>query len=239
MDGDGPALFAPRGDLPATAILLGAHEDVTYFAESIEDPEGAPLADLRTAGPQQSAGMASLMALARAMTWWHARHRYCGACGCATTTKDGGFRLRCDRCSIDHHPRVDPAMIVLVTRGDACLLARSARFPPGMYSTLAGYVEPGESLEDCVVREVFEEVGLRVDEVRYFGSQPWPFPQSLMLGFVARSVSTELTLDPEEIEDARWVSREVLADERRWENFWVPPPFAIARRLMEHWLSES
>jgi NAD+ diphosphatase len=237
MEDGAPKLFEARGPLPPDAILLGAWDGTTVFARAVEDAEGHPTEDLRGAGPRQDPALASLMALARAMVWWHRQHRYCGACGAETRVAEAGFRRRCDPCGQDHHPRVDPAMIVLVHTEDACLLARGPRFPPGMLSTLAGFVEPGESLEDCVVREVKEEVGVDVDDVRYVGSQPWPFPQSLMVGFLARARTVELRLEPGEIEDARWIHRDVLADESRWDGFWVPPPFAIARQLMNHWLA--
>lgn len=218
------------------AILLGELEGRTYFALDVDAPEGCELLELRRLGPALDLPYASLLAQARAMTWWHRRTRHCGACGEVNRPGDGGHRLRCPTCEVDHHPRVDPAVIVLVEHEGACLLARSPRFPPGMMSTLAGFVEPGESLEDCVVREVHEEVGVTVADVAYHSSQPWPFPQSLMVGFHARARSRDLNLDREEIEAARWIERDVLADPARWEDFSVPPPFTIARQLMQAWL---
>ena len=129
-------------------------------------------------------------------------------------------------------------MIVVVHDGeDHCLLARSPRFPPHMYSALAGFLEPGESLEDCVIREVYEEVGLQVSDVGYHSSQPWPFPRSVMIGFHARAVSKELKLDDEEIEDARWVSRDYLRAKDRWKDFFIPPRIAVARRLIDDWVA--
>lgn len=247
--------IAPRWLQPAdvpdldveSALFLGFSGSAAVFAVDVSDPGVPPnwgdvtSADLRRTGPLLSEEDASLWAYARALAWWHRRHRFCPVCGAATRTVDGGHRRVCtaEACGSEQHPRTDPAVIVLVTHGEQCLLARSPRFPPGMYSALAGFVEPGESLEDCVRREVFEEVGVRVEDVRYHSSQPWPFPQSLMVGFLARATHTELKLDPVEIEDAFWLEREVLSDEARWEGFSVPPPFAIARRLMQAWLDAS
>lgn len=244
--GDGG--LAPRELSPSeagsvdAAIFLGESGGRPVFAVDSSDPgshpgwESVTSADLRRDGPRLSEEDAALWAYARALTWWHRRHRFCPVCGEPSQRADAGHRRVCLVCGAEQHPRTDPAVIVLVHEEDRCLLARSPRFPPGMYSTLAGFVEPGESLEDCVRREVFEEVGVRVDDIRYHSSQPWPFPQSLMIGFSARALGSELRLDPAEIEDARWVSREVLADRSRWDGFTVPPSFAIARRLMQAWI---
>jgi NAD+ diphosphatase len=244
MGPEGPLAFPPRA-LPGVELerttLLGEWEGHTYFAAAVDavDPSWAgpvSLEHLRFLGALLESGRASLLAMARAFTWWHRQCAHCGACGGATRARDGGHRRRCDACEQDLYPRVDPAVIVLVEHGDACLLARSPRFPPGMLSCLAGFVEPGENLEDCVRREVFEEVGVRVRDVRYQGSQPWPFPQSLMVGFVATAEDRALTLEPREIEAARWIERELLADPERWDDFVVPPEFTIARRLMNAWI---
>jgi len=229
---------------PTSLVFLGMTAARPTFAVDLSDSDRHPTwkdlssADLRRHGPLMSEEDSSLWAYARALLWWHRRHRYCPICGAETRVEDAGHRRACtaQACGASQHPRTDPAVIVLVHHGDRCLLARSPRFPKNMFSTLAGFVEPGESLEDCVHREVYEEVGVRVDQVAYHASQPWPFPQSLMIGFFARSLGLELTLDPTEIEDAFWVSREVLADESRWKGFFVPPRFAIARRLMQAWL---
>lgn len=233
----------PELEVEAT-LFLGVAGDGAVFAVDLSSADAGPewgdvaSADLRRTGPLLSEEDAALWAYGRALAWWHQRHRHCPVCGRETRPVDGGHRRLCTaaECGAEQHPRTDPAVIVLVSHGDRCLLARSPRFPPGMYSTLAGFVEPGESLEDCVRREVFEEVGVQVTDVRYHSSQPWPFPQSLMVGFHARAKDTELTLDPTEIEDAFWIERAILADEKRWEGFSVPPPFAIARRLIEAWL---
>jgi NAD+ diphosphatase len=141
-------------------------------------------------------------------------------------------------CATDHFPRSDPATIMLIVAGDKCLLGRSARFPVAMYSTLAGFVEPGESLEDCVRRETFEESGVRVGAVRYHSSQPWPFPASIMLGFYGEALTTELAIDREELVDAMWVTRDFLRGPHDPEKFRLPRADSIARRLIEDWIAE-
>jgi len=155
-------------------------------------------------------------------------HRFCGGCGQATTRDALERCVRCAACDLVFYPRVSPAIIVLVRRGAEALLARSARFASGFYSTLAGFVEPGESLEQTLAREVFEEVGVQVDNVRYFGSQPWPFPHSLMVGFFADHAGGEIVVDGQEIVDARWFAPDALPP--------VPPKLSIARKLIDTWL---
>jgi NAD+ diphosphatase len=157
-------------------------------------------------------------------------HRFCGGCGGATVTVVGEHSVRCDACALAFYPRIAPAIIVLVRRGDHALLARAPRFPPGMYSTLAGFVEPGESLEETLIREVREEVGVEVTNVRYFGSQPWPFPHSLMVGFVADHAGGEIRVDGVEIVDAEWFLPRSLPT--------VPPRSSIARKLIDAWVEE-
>lgn len=157
-------------------------------------------------------------------------HRYCGRCGQATHRATSEHSVRCEACELLFYPRIAPAIIVLVRRGPQALLARSARFATGMYSTLAGFVEPGESLEETLVREVREEVGIEVTNIRYFGSQPWPFPHSLMVGFVADYAGGELRVDGLEIVDAAWFSPDELPA--------VPPKLSIARKLIDAWVHE-
>ena len=157
-------------------------------------------------------------------------HRFCGRCGTATARAVSERCMRCPRCELTVYPRVSPAIIVLVRRGAEALLARSARFTTGFYSTLAGFVEPGESLEETLRREVREEVGVEVTNVRYFGSQPWPFPHSLMVGFVADHASGDIVVDGKEIEDARWFRADALPP--------VPPRLSIARKLIDAWVDE-
>jgi len=157
-------------------------------------------------------------------------HRYCGRCGGPTRAEGVERCLRCDACDLGFYPRISPAIIVLVRRGEQALLARSARFTSGFYSTLAGFVEPGESLEETLAREVREEAGVEVADIRYFGSQPWPFPHSLMVGFVAEHAGGEIQVDGVEIVDARWFSATELPP--------VPPKLSIARRLIDAWVNE-
>jgi NAD+ diphosphatase len=172
--------------------------------------------------------------------WWHARHRFCGVCGAPTESVEAGHVRRCTSpaCGASHFPRTDPAVIMLVHDGDRALLGRQKIWPPGMYSTLAGFVEPGESLEETVAREVFEESGIRVAEVRYHSSQPWPFPASLMIGFHAAAASREIRMDQSELEDCGWFSRAELRDFGR-QGKALPRADSIARRLIEDWLAQG
>ena len=226
-------------------IFLGTRNDTPMFAALVPesaDPTRLPgeFRDLRRVGPALVAEDAAVLAYARAMVHWHQQHQFCSVCGSKTESKEAGHKRVCvnPSCKAEHFPRTDAAMIVIVHDGaDRCLLARSPRFPRHMYSALAGFLEPGESLEDCVVREVFEEVGLRVTDVAYHSSQPWPFPRSVMIGFHARAETTELTLDPEEIEDARWVTRDFLRTKEQWKDFFIPPRIAVARRLIDDWVA--
>ncbi|KQP94883.1 NADH pyrophosphatase [Methylobacterium sp. Leaf113] len=176
-----------------------------------------------------------LLATAKSLLGWHARHGFCANCGTPTTLAAGGYRRECAACGTHHFPRTDPVVIMLITRGDACLLGRSPRFNEGMYSCLAGFLEPGETVEDAVRRETFEEVGLTIGAVRYHASQPWPFPSSLMIGCVAESLDDIITIDPEELADARWFSRAdvtAMLDGRHPEGLTAPPPLAIAHLLV-------
>jgi NAD+ diphosphatase len=195
--------------------------------------------DLRHVAPRLDRREGALLALARAMMFWHARHRYCGLCGSPTRSEEAGHMRRCTdpACNTMHFPRTDPAVIMLVTDGDRVLLGRNKNFPlPGMYSTLAGFVEPGESLEDAVAREVREETGVEVGAVHYHSSQPWPFPANIMLGFYAEARTTEITIDYGELEDARWFARDWLLTHTDDDAFRLPRLDSIARRLIEDWL---
>jgi NAD+ diphosphatase len=241
-------LHGRAAPLAAPVALLGLLDGRGCFAldlSAAEDP--LPLlpealgafADLRAVAGTLPAADASLLAHARGLMHWRTRNRYCGLCGGPTVPRSAGNALACEGCGAQHFPRTDPAVIMLVTRGERCLLGHSGRFPNArMYSTLAGFVEPGESLEEAVRREVREETGVAVGAVHYHSSQPWPFPSSIMLGFHAEGLSEEITLDPEELQDARWFSREDL---RRPEALGISLPRAdsIARRLIEDWLEAA
>jgi len=228
---------------PGSEVLLGwFHGTRCILAElpvggSLELPAGTELAELRPLTPILPADEAGLLAYARALVIWRARHRRCGVCGAPTrVTRAGHSRVCSDpSCAQEYFPRIDPAIIVLVSDGERALLGRQASWPPRRYSTIAGFVEPGESLEDAVVREVAEETGVAVTEVRYHSSQPWPFPSSVMLGFRARArAGSEVRLGGE-LEDARWFTREqVHAGEAL-----TPPTQSISWRLIESWLKGS
>jgi len=208
---------------------------------------GHAFTDLRRVGPLLEDREAALLAYARGMLYWHRNHRFCGRCGSATESCKGGHLRACmdHQCRHPSFPRTDPAVIVLVEHpGDdggppRCLLGRSSHFPPGMYSTLAGFVEPGESMEQTVRREVFEESGVELADVRYLASQPWPFPSSLMVGFHATAASTGIRLRDQELEDARWFTADELRDAADGDDdapLCLPRHDSIARYLIEIWL---
>jgi NAD+ diphosphatase len=221
-------------------VMLGRRGQCVYFAAEIADPTQvladpavARFEDLRVAGGLLAADEAGVLAYARALLYWRSRHRFCGACGAPTCSASAGHVMKCtnDACAIDHFPRLDPAIIVLITDGERALLGRQASWPPGRYSTIAGFVEPGESLEDAVVREVLEETGVAVSDCEYHSSQPWPFPSSLMIGFTARAAADAVPHADEELEDVRWFTRADIA-----AGFpGVPPPLSVSFRLIEHW----
>ena len=221
-------------------LFLGIRDDRAHFALEIDglDIDHLDYVEVRAIGSLLTAAEAGLAAYARAIVHWRTRHRFCGACGQATQPIDGGHARRCGGCGLDSFPRTDPAVIVLVSDGERCVLGRSWRIPARIYSTLAGFVEPGESIEQTVAREVHEEVGLEVESVRYRSSQPWPFPQSLMLGFQAHARFAPLRIDAEEMEDARWITREELRDPER-RPVQLPNADSIARFLIEEWLLEE
>lgn len=224
---------------PATAPLLGLIDGAPRFATAAPAPPGLTALDARALAMTADAATAAIVAHARSLVDWHARHRHCANCGAATTSERGGHQRRCPSCAADHYPRTDPVAIMLVEdrAADAVLLGRGPRTPAGFLSALAGFVEVGESLEEAVRREVREEAGVVVGAVRYVASQPWPFPSSLMLGCVADALTTAITIDPEEIETARWVPRaELAAAIAGRADFTLPPPLAIAHHLIRHWL---
>ncbi len=230
---------ARRND--ADLILLGRLGAADVFAFEIVATEPPQLAantrfeDLRMVAALLSPEDAGLLGYARGMISWRARHRFCGTCGWATLAAKGGHMRVCTNpaCRHEQFPRTDPAIIVLVSDGERALLGRQATWPAGRYSTIAGFVEPGESLEDAVAREVFEETGIEVDQIEYHSSQPWPFPASLMLGFTAHARTTEIQRRDDELEDARWFTRADLAS--GWPL--VPPGVSISFRLIEHWFN--
>ena len=229
-------------------VLLGTAEGVAHFAvdiSSVVEPESvfgvadvASFEDLRAAAARLPAGEIAIAGQARAFVDWHARHGFCAACGGPTRSVLGGGHRLCTECQAEHFPRTDPVAIAVVGRGERCLLGRSKGWPDQMYSALAGFVEPGESIEEAVRREVHEESGIEVGAVRYVACQPWPFPSSLMIGCLAEGLSEEVTLDLVELEEARWFDRDVVraALDGGAGDLVVPPPFAVAHRLMRSWV---
>jgi len=248
--------FVGNGDVPRAAfveldvipvdrrgvndlILLGRHNEADIFAfefETVDEPVLPPDAsfqDLRLVASLLPPDEAGVLAYARALISWRQKSRFCGSCGFRTIPTRGGHVLVCTNpaCRHEQFPRLDPAIIVLISDGSRALLGRQASWPRGRYSTIAGFVEPGESLEDAVAREVLEETGVEVDGIEYHSSQPWPFPSSLMLGFTAHAVTHEIHRRDEELEDARWFSREDIMSGTPY----LPPNQSISFRLIEDW----
>ncbi len=228
------------------AVLLGFLESAPRLAANAlcEEPQIAEplrLYDMRGLLYSSSVGDGEAGAIAQAssLLHWHAMNRYCGKCGTASQSALGGYRRDCPNCSSQIFPRTDPVAIMLAVRGDNCLLGRGRHFPPGWYSTLAGFIEPGETIEDAVRRETFEESGIHIGRVRYHASQPWPFPHSLMIGCFCEALDETINFDGEELEDCRWFSRpevrRMLAGEH---DLRAPPEKAIAHHLISAWLAD-
>jgi len=234
-----------RSELPAdlsrahSITLLGLHGDRVCVGVDLDDARELELhgafADLREIGGRLRPDEAGLLAQARAMAHWHARHRHCGSCGAPTLPEQAGHLRRCTVCATDQFPRVDPAVIVLVADEDRCLLGRQRRWETPTYSTLAGFVEPGETLEQAVAREVREESAVEVSDVHYLASQPWPFPASLMLAFRARPASYDIELMDGELIDARWFSRTALIAGIRSGTLNISRRHSIAWALIADW----
>ena len=228
----------------AELVFLGLLEGKACFAAVPREGAGGPA----YAQPQVWQAMQVLspadLALyggARSLVDWHARHRFCARCGCGTVLAKGGWQRNCNMCQAQHFPRTDPVTIMLVEHEDRLLLGRQPRFPPRIFSALAGFVEPGETIEEAVAREVFEEAGVRVRDVGYIASQPWPFPSQLMIGCHSVALSDEITVDTTELEEARWFTRAELEEARAagpegTGDLIFPRPFAIAHHLVTWWL---
>ena len=209
------------------------------------DPaKGGPLAglgyfrDARMAASMVSIEHAALIAQAKAMIDWHQRHGFCPRCGAPTKMMDAGYRRLCEKCNAEHFPRTDPVVIMLAIEGDACLVGRGKLFPRGMFSALAGFVEPGETIEEAVRRELMEEASVKVGEVTYYATQPWPFPSSLMIGCFAKAESRDVKADETELAEVRWIERHVareLIEGKAVDGLRVPPPIAIAHHLIRAW----
>jgi NAD+ diphosphatase len=227
----------------AEMVLLGVDESGRgWFASSTASEEN--LLDLRSlavAGvlPQ---GELAILAQARSLLHWHARHGFCANCGAQTEMRDAGYRRHCGACATDHFPRTDPVIIIAVRRGSRMLLGRQSAWPDGMYSTLAGFMEPGETIEEAARREVFEEAGIRVGEIKFHSNQPWPFPSSLMIGLIGEALTDDIVIDPKELETARWFERDeiqsMLAGTHA-QGLKAPLPMAIAHHLIRACLQSS
>jgi NAD+ diphosphatase len=236
---DGRLLLVAPGD---RAVFLGLAGEAPLFATDVgaDEPAGGAPAGLREAATELPAGEAALAAYAASLLSWHRRHRFCANCGQPTQPRDAGHERECPACGAHHFPRTDPVVIVRVTDGARLLLGRKSEWPERRYSVLAGYVEPGEALEDAVRREIQEEAGVEVLAATYLASQPWPFPSSLMLGFHATARAAEPRPRDVELADVRWFEPDEVADAARGEGaVLLPPPFTIARRLIDGWLAAA
>jgi NAD+ diphosphatase len=228
-------------------IFLGLDGDTAVFALDVTSADDAQIGalaglgyfrDARVAGQMVSMEHAAIIAQAKAMIDWHQRHGFCPGCGAPTKVMDAGYRRLCGKCNAEHFPRVDPVVIMLATHGDACLVGRGKQFPPGMFSALAGFVEPGETIEEAVRRELMEEASVKVGEVTYYATQPWPFPSSLMIGCFAKAESREVKADETELAEVRWLERRIvreLIEGKQVDGVRVPPPIAIAYHLIRTW----
>jgi NAD+ diphosphatase len=236
------------GANPGT-IFLGVRDGAALFGMGISQAAVEQLMNRDDVAVNELRGMAmqgvvapnelSAIAMAKSMVNWHQRHGYCANCGQRTAMREGGWKRECPGCKAEHFPRTDPVVIMLVTHGDKCLLGRSARFLPGMYSCLAGFVEAAEAIEDAVRREVFEEAGIHCSEVNYYMTQPWPYPSSLMIGCTAVALNEDIVVDRTELEDARWFDRDeakLMITRKHPDGLAGPHPFAIAHHLLGRWL---
>ena len=229
-------------------VFLGLEGRNAMFALDIsaaDDPANVgPLAGLGHFREARGAAMlmdgrdAAIMGQAKAMIDWHQRHRFCARCGTLTAMAEAGYKRACPNCGAEHFPRTDPVVIMLATHGDACLVGRGKQFPRGMFSALAGFIEPGETIEEAVRRELMEEVGVKTGRVTYYATQPWPFPSSLMIGCFAEAQGRDFKVDENEIVEARWLERDLARQLIKGEGIggvWVPPQIAIAHHLIKAW----
>lgn len=237
--------LADAGD--AELVFLGLMEGRVCFAPIPAAGDAGPAA-MGNAMRRIMSGMPSddlaIYGMARSVVDWHARHRFCAKCGAPTAPAKGGWQRNCGTCSAEHFPRVDPVTIMLVEHEGRLLLGRQPRFPEGFFSALAGFVEPGETIEEAVAREVMEEAGVRVTDVKYVVSQPWPFPAQMMIGCHATAEDDRLIIDKTELEDARWFTRDDIAVAMGGQAgaaapFIAPPPVAVAHQLLKWWLGKG
>ncbi len=248
-----------RAHAALPCIFLGLDEaGIPHFATDCDGDDGTAalhgdsikFIDVRSIAPQLAPAEAAILAQARSLIDWHQRHRFCAQCGHPTRAAEGGYSRHCtsESCKAQHFPRTDPVVIMLAVRRDAAsgqdmvLLGRQSRFPPGMYSALAGFMEPGETIEEAVRREIWEEAGVKTGAVRYVASQPWPFPSSLMIGCIAEATDAAITVDQDELEEARWFSRDEVEQMRQKSTDMeaaprLSPPLALAHQLAKRWLA--
>jgi NAD+ diphosphatase len=239
------------GANPGT-IFLGLRDGAPVFGMGISAAAVEKLLNREDVAVTELRGMAmqgvvppdqlSAIAMAKSMVGWHQRHGYCANCGTRTAMREGGWKRECPNCKAEHFPRTDPVVIMLVTSGDKCLLGRQKQFLPGMYSCLAGFVEAAETIEDAVRREIFEESGIRCMDVKYYMTQPWPYPSSLMIGCTALATNEDVVVDHSELEDARWFDRaeaNLMIKRQHPDGLAGPHPFAIAHHLLGRWLHEG
>lgn len=248
VDDQGGLVWGSLADVPETAelVFLGMLDGKAHFAPVPGEGADGPAYAMPRAWQlmtQLSPPDLAIYGGARSLADWHARHRFCARCGSPTKLVKGGWQRHCDNCGADHFPRTDPVTIMLVEHEDRLLLGRQPRFPPRMYSALAGFVEPGETIEEAVAREIHEEAGVRVRDVKYIASQPWPFPSQLMIGCTSVADDPALNIDTTELEDARWFTRAELeaaraAGEAGTDLLYFPRPFAIAHHLVCWWLDK-
>jgi NAD+ diphosphatase len=239
------------GANPGT-IFLGLRDGAAVFGMGIAAAAVEKLLTRTDVGVSELRGMAtqgvvppeqlSAIAMAKSMVNWHQRHGYCANCGTRTAMREGGWKRECPSCKAEHFPRTDPVVIMLVTSGNKCLLGRQKQFLPGMYSCLAGFVEAAETIEDAVRREIFEESGIRCTDVKYYMTQPWPYPSSLMIGCTARAINEDIVVDRSELEDARWFDRTeatLMIKRQHPDGLAGPHPFAIAHHLLGRWVHDG
>ncbi|EGP09745.1 NADH pyrophosphatase [Bradyrhizobiaceae bacterium SG-6C] len=257
MGADGPRALLTLdearkfGANPGT-IFLGLHEGAPIFgmgiaasaAEDLMGRQDVAVENLRAVAASGAvpARELSTIAMAKSLVSWHQRHGFCANCGARTSMADGGWKRVCPSCKTEHFPRTDPVVIMLVTDGERCLMGRQSQFPPTMWSCLAGFVEAAETIEQAVQREILEEAGIHCTDVRYYMTQPWPYPSSLMIGCSARATTTDITVDRTELEDARWFTRDeavAMLARNHAEGLTGPHPVAIAHHLLANWIAET
>ena len=239
------------GANPGT-VFLGLRDGAAVFGMGISAASAERLIGRDDVAVSELRGMAmqgaiptdqlSAVAMAKSLVNWHQRHGFCANCGVKTSMREGGWKRQCPSCKAEHFPRTDPVVIMLVTKGDKCLMGRQSRFLTGMYSCLAGFVEAAETIEDAVRREVFEEAGIRCTDVAYYMTQPWPYPSSLMIGCTAHALNEDIVVDRMELEDARWFDREevrLMLTRKHPDGLAGPHPFAIAHHLLGRWVHEG